>query len=197
MFLKKFVIGGLSNNLYLLIEESTKEAILIDAGEEPEEILEFLTKRQIKLKYLLLTHGHFDHTSGWRKIKEQTQCKVLIHKEDLAITHGTKVEPDSYLENNQTIELGEIKLKVIHTPGHTQGCCCFYFEEKKMLFSGDTLFYQAIGRTDFPEGNYEQELKSIKQHLFILPLDTIVYPGHGEETSIEQEKETFSFTHYL
>ena len=197
MYLKKFILGGLENNLYLLIEEETKEAILIDAGEEPEEILDFLEKRKIKLKYLLLTHGHYDHTVGYKKIQEQTKAKILIHKEDVNISFGTKVTPDAYLIDGDEINVGSITLKVLHTPGHTQGCCCFYFEKEKMLFSGDTLFYQGIGRTDLPEGNYDQELTSIKEKLLILPPETIVYPGHGPETNIEQAKTYLNETIFM
>ncbi len=197
MHLKKFILGGLENNIYLLIEEETKEAILIDAGEEPDVILQFLEKRKIKLRYLLLTHGHFDHTSGYKKIKDATNAKVLIHKEDLNITFGTKVEPDKYLEDGDEILLGEIKIKVLHTPGHTKGCCCFYLEKERILFSGDTIFFQALGRTDFPEGNYQQEIKSIKEKIFTLPEETIIHPGHGPETSVENEKETLCQHHLL
>ncbi len=194
-------LGPLDNNAYLLT--INKQAILIDAPPEGEKILEILKKEKLDLKYILITHGHPDHIASVPLLKEYTSAEVLAHEADmplflkpwnLVVLKAKPFTPDILLKDQQEIKLGNknfISLKVIHTPGHSQGSSCFYQEKEKAIFSGDTLFYQALGRTDFPGGNYQQLLKSLKEKLFPLPQETKVFPGHGHPTNIGREKKNF------
>lgn len=200
MILKKFVLGPIENNNYLLIDEIAKEAVLIDCTENSKEIEESINQYNAKLKYILLTHGHFDHILGVNDFKaKHPDCKVLVHEADNYLLENIKdfarnyglgdfevQKADGFIKEGDIIEFGKHKIKVIHTPGHTQGCVCYILNDK--LFSGDTLFYESVGRTDLPGGSFEQIKKSIQEKLFILDEHTTVYPGHGWESSIGHEK---------
>ena len=178
-------------NCYIVQDEKTKEAIIIDPGGSVDKISEMLDTLKAKVKYILLTHCHGDHIAGVEKIKQKYGGKVLISIEDepglknpninLAdyVGLGTvTLEADSRLNDNDLIHVGDIEFQVIHTPGHTKGGICLYLEKEKMLFSGDTLFRGTWGRTDLPTGSFESIIKSITERLMPLPEDTIVYPGH-------------------
>jgi len=195
MKIQKFVLGPIQTNCYLI--HNAKEAILIDCGGHEEIILKYLENNKLKLKYILLSHGHFDHIVI-NKIKEKTKAKVGMHERDrimpVNILAG-KIKPiitDFELKENQIVNLGSIKIKVLETPGHSPGSCSFYIESNKTLFSGDTLFKSAIGRTDIPGGNYDRLMKSIKEKILALPPETKIYPGHGSETTIAYEKQRFT-----
>lgn len=198
IILKQFVLGALENNNFLLIDNFSKEAVLIDGSSYSDEIEKALQEHDATLKYLLLTHGHFDHILGVSEIKEKFGCKVLINKEDEVLLNsvnsyvaqfgiGNVEVPkiDEYVEDNQVIKLGEHEIKVITTPGHTLGGVCYLVED--MLFSGDTLFYECVGRTDLPGGSFEQLVKNIKEKLFTLDKHIKVYPGHGYTSTIGHE----------
>ena len=188
-------------NCYIVQEENTKEAIVIDPGGEPEKVIEMLNILDAKLKYIYLTHCHADHIGGVSEIHKQCGGKVLIHRDDadnlykdsvnLASYIGAneiKLEADSRVDNNDLIHIGDLEFKVIHTPGHTIGSSSLYCEKEKLLFSGDTLFRGTWGRTDLPTSSFEDIINSITNKLIILPENTIVYPGHGKSTMIKEER---------
>ena len=188
-------------NCYIVQEENTKEAIVIDPGGEPEKVIEMLNILDAKLKYIYLTHCHADHIGGVSEIHKQCGGKVLIHRDDadnlykdsvnLASYIGAneiKLEADSRVDNSDLIHIGDLEFKVIHTPGHTIGSSSLYCEKEKLLFSGDTLFRGTWGRTDLPTSSFEDIINSITNKLIILPENTIVYPGHGKSTMIKEER---------
>ncbi|MCD6364103.1 MAG: MBL fold metallo-hydrolase [Synergistetes bacterium] len=201
MILKRWILGDLESNTYLLIDDSEGKAIVIDPGGDPSPIIDFLQESGADLLYILNTHGHADHIAGNGALKEAfPQAKILIHENDacmltspainLSVWLGKVVvspEADGYLSEGDEIEVGSLKLEVIHTPGHTAGSVCLYLKGESILFSGDTLFYRSVGRTDFPGGSWGALISSIKEKLFKLPLSTRVCPGHGDETSIGEE----------
>ncbi len=186
-------------NCYILGCENTKEAVVIDPGDDGDQILIALAKSSLKVKYLINTHGHFDHVGANKAMKEATNAEIGIHPDDApmlmelsksASMFGLSAEnsppADILLNHGDQLSFGDITLDVIHTPGHSKGGICLY--TKGYLFAGDTLFKSSIGRTDLPGGNYDTLIASIRTKLFGLPDDTIVYTGHGPETSIGDEK---------
>ncbi len=204
MLIKSFVVGPLENNVYLVAEEESKKAAIIDPGIDSEGILRFLERLGLELELIINTHGHFDHTYANGFFKAKTRARLLIHEKDLpvlrrlqaeAILFGIKAdpspEPDLLLQEGDTIELGGISFWVLHTPGHTPGGICLYGNGG--VFVGDTLFAGSIGRTDLPGGSYEALITSVEGKLFTLPEDTVVYPGHGPETTIGEEKRSNPF----
>ncbi|MFR0823357.1 MAG: MBL fold metallo-hydrolase [Clostridia bacterium] len=189
-------------NCYIVEDEQTKETMVVDPGGEPEKIIEMLDALGIeKLKYIYLTHCHGDHFGGILELKKQKGGKILIHREDapglydqsISLTdyigmQDMELEADSRVDDGDTIHVGNIELKVIHTPGHTQGGSCLYCKQEGFLLSGDTLFKGTWGRTDLPTSNFEEIIYSITNKLAVLPDDTIVYPGHGRMTTIREEE---------
>ena len=197
MIIKQFVAGQLENNIYLLLDENSKKAVLIDAAENLPEIAE--AARGYTVEKILLTHGHFDHIIGLTDLKKTFNAKAVINKNDLIISDNinefTRLfnlpdsEPPSYEEfvnDGDEISAGNMKIKVITTPGHTEGGVCYLVDGN--LFSGDTLFRQSVGRTDLFGGNFEKLSDSIKKKLFKLDDKTKVFPGHGPDTTIGFEK---------
>ena len=192
-------LGQMGTNCYLVWDEKTLEAAVIDPGFEDQRISDSINENKLKVKYILLTHGHFDHLGGVNQIRELTGAKVLIHENDadclldprrnLSVLAGMSMvlEPaDGYLNENETITLGTVVIRVIHTPGHSKGGICLLAEDQ--LFAGDTLFNTSIGRTDFADGDLNELLNAIETKLFILDDATTVLPGHGENTTIGYEK---------
>ncbi|HET6419987.1 MAG TPA: MBL fold metallo-hydrolase [Geobacteraceae bacterium] len=199
MIFDSVVVGPLGVNCYIIGCESTREGAVIDPGGDAERIIAAFSGRGLKIVHVLNTHGHFDHIGANRAILEATGADLLIHEADVpfltladraAAAFGVKGEnsppPDGFLQDGITIAVGELELKVIHTPGHTPGGCCFY--GNGMVVTGDTLFAESIGRTDLPGGSLEALLGSIHGKLLGLPDDTVVYPGHGPSTTIGREK---------
>lgn len=199
MIVKQFVEGFIANNNYLLIDEDSKEAALIDCTDYISELGAVLKEYDAKLKYILLTHGHFDHIMGVPKIKQEFGAKVYLHKDDkelvdksdeFMISVGMQPfehpEIDKYIDEGEEIYLGKNKIEVIHLPGHTQGGVGYLVDG--MLFSGDSIFLESIGRTDLPGGNHKQLIESIKNKIFSLDGDTILYVGHGTNSTVEHEK---------
>lgn len=195
MNIEKFEAGPLGANNYILT--SKDEAVLIDCSEVKPEILKALEDK--KLKYILLTHGHFDHVLGVNGMRDKTGAKVFVYQDDVARmeesadimqTFGVQgIETpiaDEYLNNGDKITFGDTEIEVIHTPGHTEGCVCYLVDGK--LFSGDTLFKDSVGRTDLPGGNFKKLSNSVKNILFNLDENIVVYPGHGPDTTIGYEK---------
>lgn len=204
MILKRLKVQttiGEATNCYIVVDEETKETMVIDPGGEVEKIVEMLDILESKLKYIYLTHCHGDHIGEVTELKNRKGGKILIHRDDAdglndeninlssCIDMGViELEPDSRVDDRDLIHIGELEFKVIHTPGHTQGCSSLYCEKEGMLFSGDTLFRGTWGRTDLPTSSFESIIDSITKKLLILPDETIVYPGHGKSTLIKEEK---------
>ncbi len=195
--IKQFVAGQLENNMYLIADKVSKKAVLIDASSNIPELIE--AAKGYDVEYILLTHGHFDHIMGLTSLKTAFNAKAVINKNDLVISDNineftnlfgipSTVPPtyDMFVEDGETIKAGNIEIKVIATPGHTEGGVCYLIDNK--LFSGDTLFKQSVGRTDLFGGNFEKLSDSIKNKLFKLDEKIQVYPGHGDMTTIEFEK---------
>ena len=192
------VVGRLQTNCYVLQSEST--ALVIDPGDEPERIIRFLKDIAVKPTHIVATHTHFDHVLGVDTIRAKLKIPFLIHRDDLSMLESMQsrvrqimdfsVPPppkvDQFLEDGQSIEFGQDKVEVIHTPGHSPGSISLAGQD--FVMTGDALFNQSIGRTDLPGGDLDTLIRSITQRLFILDDDTIVYPGHGPETSIGDEK---------
>ncbi|MCK5695560.1 MAG: MBL fold metallo-hydrolase [Desulfobacula sp.] len=199
MIIKKLEVGPIMANCFILGCEATKEAVVIDPGDDADRILMELAKSELKVKYLINTHGHFDHVSANKRMKEATGAQIAIHPQDEPMLHelsqsalmfGLSSEnsppADILLNDGDEITFGEITLQVIHTPGHSKGGISLY--TKGHLFAGDTLFAGSIGRTDLAGGDYDTLISSIKEKLLIFDEGTIVYTGHGPETTIGNEK---------
>ncbi len=192
----------LGENCYIIQDEKNKETMVIDPGNLTEELSEMLEALGAKLKYIVLTHCHADHISGAEKIKQKYGGKILIHREDaeglkkpeinlgyyIGLNDDIRITADSRLNDGDLLHIDDLEFKVIYTPGHTNGSICLYCEKEKLLFSGDTLFRGAWGRTDLPTSSFENVINSITNKLMVLPADTIVYPGHGKSTMIQEEK---------
>jgi glyoxylase-like metal-dependent hydrolase (beta-lactamase superfamily II) len=199
LIIKDLVVGPLMANCFIFGCKKTREAVVIDPGGDADKILLSLADSELEVKYIINTHGHFDHVCGNGKMKDATGADILIHPLDApmlgmlssnAAVFGISVENsppcDQTIEEGETISFGNISLKVIHTPGHTPGGISLYTDG--IVFVGDTLFAGSIGRTDFPGGDYDTLISSIKTKLFDMEDDMRVLSGHGPETSIGSEK---------
>ncbi len=201
MNIKKYITGPLDVNTYLITDEDSKEAILIDVGGNFSEIKRDIDSLGYKLKYILNTHGHFDHILGEIEVqKNYPDIPILMHNGDLS--HFSKLEEElkmwgvnikteplklnKFIDENTELTIGEEKIKILYTPGHSLGSLSYYTGDK--VFTGDALFQRSIGRTDFYDGDYDTLINSIKSKLFILPDNTQVLPGHGPSTTIGEEK---------
>lgn len=202
MIHKTLVVGPLQCNCAILACEKTREAVVIDPGDEAPKIIAALKKENVTVKYLLHTHAHFDHIGATREIKEQLDTSICLHRGDEKIYQMlpmqgqmfgmTFAEPkpvDKFIEDGEILKFGDHKIEVIHTPGHSPGGVCFKISEKdQLLFSGDSLFQGSVGRTDLWGGDTDTLIGSIKSRLLTLDGDTQVFPGHGAETVISTEK---------
>lgn len=199
MIIKQYIAGPIEANNYLVVDEKSKEAVLIDCSETIEKLLTDIKELDVKVKYILLTHGHFDHVMGVNDIKEKLDTKVLINEKDKSQVEMTKTilstfgiyvdknpEYDEFIDKNTELKIGDIPIKVFETPGHTEGGLSYLIENK--VFTGDTLFKHYVGRTDLPGGNFAKLESSIKNILYKLDDTTEVFPGHNEITTIGYEK---------
>lgn len=198
--IRMMVLGPVQTNCFFLINEDTKEVLIVDPADRALRIIEWINSEKLKPVAILLTHGHFDHIMAVEAVKKEYGIPVYASKDEvevLAKPHlnvstmmgiRLSMQADELFKDGDILELAGMKLKVIATPGHTIGSVCFYIEEEKMLISGDTLFCASVGRTDFPTGSSRQLVESIKTRLFVLPDDTSVFPGHNDMTSIGYEK---------
>lgn len=201
MDIKIFHTGPLEVNTYLLKDEISKEAVLIDVGGSFEAIKNELDKTGYSLKYILNTHGHFDHILGEIEIQQNyPEIPIYIHKDDSS--HFTKLQeeinswgfnirieplrPTKFIDENDILYLGNNKIQILHTPGHSKGSLSYFIND--VVFTGDALFQRSIGRTDFYDGDYDTLINSIKTKLLQLPENTKVFPGHGPSTTIREEK---------
>jgi len=198
MIVRKFVIGPLENNCFIVSDEKSKECAVVDPGDEPDRILEFIRENALRVKYIVCTHGHFDHVGAVSDIKKETGASVVIHREDLAVYIRAKDQaalwgfdvdpqppPDSFVSEGDILGIGDLRFEVLHTPGHSPGGICLYGEG--ILITGDTLFAGSVGRTDFPGGDLRALKKSFKR-LMSFTDDTKVLPGHGPESTIGKER---------
>jgi glyoxylase-like metal-dependent hydrolase (beta-lactamase superfamily II) len=203
MIHETLAVGPLACNCHLLADEGSKEAVIVDPGDDAAEILRCAAG--YKVVALLHTHCHFDHMTGTRAVAEATGAEILIHESDLAYYDGLLKQYAMYgrsfglagkplaplpvkrfLRDGDVVRFGSESLKVLHTPGHTEGSCCFHRDGH--VFAGDTLFAGSVGRTDLPGGNFEQEAESIRRRLYTLDPETTVWPGHGPSTTIAAER---------
>jgi hydroxyacylglutathione hydrolase len=203
MKIDRLILGAYETNCYVLRNsETATDCLIVDPGMGASKLIKFLQEHKLNPVAVVLTHGHIDHIAGVPALRDQfPDIKVYIHKLDagmlaepytnLSAMTGEffKIEPAEFsLEENDMIEQAGVKLRVLHTPGHTPGGICLYSEDEGIIFTDDALFADSIGRTDFPNGSMSQLLKSIKEKLFTLPDKTKVYPGHGPITTIAHEK---------
>lgn len=197
----KLTLGVCQTNCYFVYREGSKDVIVFDPADRGDYIFESLAKYEFKVAGILLTHGHFDHIWGSNKLRELTGAKIYAYEEEKAVCEDVHnnvskqagreytVIPDEYLKDGAMINIAGMSCKLIATPGHTIGSCCYYFEEDKILISGDTLFQESVGRTDLPTGSMSKLGRSVKERLLILPEDVSVYPGHGDSTTVGYEKQ--------
>lgn len=201
MKIKSVVSASMGENCYIVIDDATNKAVIIDPGENYQGILKKVNDEKAQVEYILLTHCHFDHIGAVEQLKNSLNCPVVIPKGEEILAEnpvynlsamageGFTISYDRVLGNGDKITFGNIEFKLISTPGHTPGGACYYSEEYNVLFSGDTLFYMSVGRSDFPLGDGALLNKSIIEKLFALPEETQVFAGHGNTTTIGFEKQ--------
>ena len=197
----RMVIGSVQTNCYFVYREGSNDVIFFDPADKGDYIYETLKEKDLRVKGILLTHAHFDHIWGCNRLRELSGAPLYAYEAEKvlcedAVTNVSEqvgrpctVIPDRYLKDGEEITIADITCKLIATPGHTVGSCCYYFEEAGMLISGDTLFQESVGRTDLATGSMSTLIRSIKDKLLVLPDETKVYPGHGDVTSIGYEKQ--------
>jgi hydroxyacylglutathione hydrolase len=204
-------VGMLQCNCHIVGDPITHDAIVIDPGDEIERILEVIARHKLKVRAILNTHAHIDHVGGLKKLRDVTGAPVLMHESDLALYNSLEkqarwirlpmpplTEVDDFLREGGSVKWGNYELRVIHTPGHSEGSVCLYLpRETGLLFAGDTLFAGSIGRTDLWGGSPEEILRSLQTKLLVLPDETIVFPGHGPATTIGAERESNPFLQNL
>ncbi len=199
-------VGPLQCNCSVLGDEQTREAMVIDPGDQIDEVLAILSQQNLTLKQIVITHAHIDHVGGAMKLKAATGAPILMNQNDQALLKmldmqaawvGMRppgaVQVDESVDDGRVLQIGPIISNVILTPGHTEGSICVYFPTEKKLIAGDTLFAGSIGRTDLPGGSFEKIMRSLHQRVLALPDDTEVTPGHGQITTIGDEREMNPF----
>jgi glyoxylase-like metal-dependent hydrolase (beta-lactamase superfamily II) len=199
-------VGPLQCNCSIVGDETTHEAMVIDPGDEIEDILALVQKHKLQVKQIVITHAHIDHVGGAMKLRAATGAPILLNQNDYALLKMLdvqaawlgmkspgKVEIDQSLGQADVVRAGSLVANVMHTPGHTEGSICLYFPAEKKLIAGDTLFAGSIGRTDLPGGSFDRIMNSLHGQVLALPDETVVIPGHGPETTIGEERENNPF----
>lgn len=202
MLHKIIPVGPLQCNCSIIGDETTHEAMVIDPGDDIEDILGIINQHNLKVKQIVITHAHIDHVGGAMKLRTQTGAPILLNQNDYALLKMLdvqaawlgmrppgEVEIEQDLKEGTNVGAGSISANVLHTPGHTEGSVCLYFPAEKMLIAGDTLFAGSIGRTDLPGGSYQKIMRSLHDRVLALPDDTVVIPGHGPNSTIGDERE--------
>ena len=206
MILDTIPVGALQCNCSILGDETSREAIVVDPGDDIPRILALLAKHNLTVKQIVITHAHIDHIAGAHRLKQLTGAPILYNQLDLPLVQMMDIQagwlgiptpkvsaPDDNLRDGQTISIIGLTGSVIHTPGHTQGSSCLYLPDQTLLIAGDTLFAGSVGRTDLPGGNTQQLLNSIHDRLLVLPDEVTVVPGHGPNTTIGEERDSNPF----
>jgi hydroxyacylglutathione hydrolase len=199
-------VGPLQCNCSIVGDETSREAMVIDPGDDVSDILAIITKYNLQVKQIVITHAHIDHVGGAMKLRASTGAPILLNHNDytllkmldlqaawIGMPSPGRVEIDHSLSEQDTVQAGSLLANVIHTPGHTEGSICLYFPAEKKLIAGDTLFASSIGRTDLPGGSFEKIMRSLHEKVLRLPDETAVVPGHGPLTTIGAERETNPF----
>jgi len=195
-------VGPLQCNCSVIGDEATREAMVIDPGDDIEDVAAILRKHNLKVKQIVITHAHIDHVGGAMKLRALTGAPILLNQNDYALLKMLdmqatwvgmpapgEVKIDAELGHGGSLSAGGLSANVLHTPGHTEGSVCLYFPAEKLLIAGDTLFAGSIGRTDLPGGSVEKIMRSLHQRVLALPDETVVIPGHGPKTTIGEERE--------
>ena len=199
-------VGPLQCNCSIIGDGTTREAMVIDPGDEIEDILALVRKHNLQVKQIVITHAHIDHVGGAMKLRAATGAPILLNQNDygllkmldvqaawIGVPAPGKVEIDHSITTGETVSAGSHTAQILHTPGHTEGSICLYFQPEKKLIAGDTLFAGSIGRTDLPGGDMQKIMRSLHNTLMGLPDETVVVPGHGELTTIGEERESNPF----
>lgn len=200
------IVGPLQCNCSILGDETSREAIVVDPGDDISRIVSTLEQHHLTVKQIIVTHAHIDHIAGAQRLKKLTGAPILYNQNDLPLVKMMDVQagwlgiptpevapPDANLEDGQIVSIAGLTGSILHTPGHTEGSVCLYLPQQTLLLAGDTLFAGSVGRTDLPGGNTAKLLKSIHNSILTLPEDVTVIPGHGPKTSIGVEKESNPF----
>lgn len=199
LFFHRLVLGELSTNCYVLADEATRNAVVIDAPSNADKILKLLDKNGLRLKFIFLTHAHFDHIMALNELQQATEAEIFLHTGEEKYLNDSslnlsyqfnkqlpKIENYRLINDGDVLSLDSLRFEVIHTPGHTEGSVCYLIDN--ILISGDTLFSGSVGRTDFPSGSFETEINSIEKKLMCLSDELKVYPGHGFSTTIGKQR---------
>src|SRR3981081_4324158 len=202
-------VGPLQCNCSVIGDETTREAMVIDPGYDIEDVAAIISKHNLKVKQIVITHAHIDHVGGAMKLRALTGAPILLNQNDYALLKMIDVQAtwvgmespgevkiDAELAHGENLSAGSLSANVLHTPGHSEGSVCLYFPAEKLLIAGDTLFAGSIGRTDLPGGSFEKIMRSLHQRVLALPDDTIVIPGHGPKTTIGDEREGNPYLKY-
>lgn len=198
--INQYVVGPVQTNCYFAINDDTKELLVIDPGASPKQLAERIRQETCTPVAILLTHGHFDHATGAEELAKEFDIPIYAYETEKETLEDANLNvswmmgeslvfhADKFLKDEQEINLAGFHIRVLHTPGHTKGGCCYYFPYENVVFCGDTLFCTSVGRSDLPGGSASELIRSIQEKLMTLPERTTVYPGHNDETTIENER---------
>jgi hydroxyacylglutathione hydrolase len=203
----RLIVGQLQSNCYIVYDEDSLLAMVVDPGDEPDRILYTIGEKKLKVTHIACTHGHFDHIGAVSEVKERTSGKIILHRDELPLylraveqaglwgfDVGSQPKPDVLVEDGDKIHVGNLRFSVLSTPGHSPGGICLYGED--IVLTGDTVFAGSVGRTDLFGGSIDDLKKSFKR-IMSLPPDTVIFPGHGDPSTVRQEKESNFFMYEL